>query len=281
MKRFLVPLAFLCSCVNATRETSSKPDTLASDGYEDFSEVTTFSIKDDLQRNTLTIQGKRKTIQDYLIKFYAPDTFTTYSSEDSISTPGYIITEARVIEDNFFSGDKKECGKRSILFTGRGNFVDQEFYDLLFLDKEADGELVLMDKLTFDGSEGQSSTIVSVKPEDLTTRKNCKVLSVTSSTEGGDINLHKSEWIEYYIADMKSFHPILKVETENTDIQDYEATQDENQNSSSDIREVVILQSSSNGLFDIEVNYTNRQNGNVIQQSTERYSFDGEQYVKK
>jgi hypothetical protein len=281
MKRFLLPLALLCACVNPARETSSKPDTLASDGYEDFSEVTSFTIKDDLRRNTLTINGQKRTVQDYLIRFYAPDTFTSYSPEDSVNTPGYIITEAKVIEENFFSGEKNECERRSILFTGRGNFVDQEFYDLLFLQEEADGDLVLMDKLTFEGSEGQSSTIVSVQPEELTPRKNCKVLSVTSSTEGGDINLHKIEWIEYYIANEKSFHSILKIETEKTDIQDYEATQDENQNSSSDIREIAVLQSSSNGLFDIEVNYTNRQNGNVIQRSKERYIFDGEQYIRK
>jgi hypothetical protein len=276
----LVLIPFLYSCLSSNQETSSGADSATADTYEDFSEVSPFTIKDDIRENTIAINGKNHSVKETLIRYYSPDTFTTRTAEDSVDTPRYIITELQVIENTFFAGSGK-CEKRSILATSRGDFIDQEYYDLLFLMPDADGELVLVDKQTFDGSQGQSSTIVSVATEDLATDKKCKVLRINSSSEGGDINLHKDEWLEYYIADQKSFHGILKLQLEDTDIQDYEATQDENQNSSSEVREMQILETSSNGLFDIKVHYTTRLNGNTTQDSEELYVFDGLEYVKK
>jgi hypothetical protein len=279
MKRFVFLLLILSSCGSRNQETFSLPDSASIHSYEDFSEVGPFTIKDEIRENIITVNGKRKSIRDYVVKFYEPDTYT--SIVDSLHRPGYIITEAEVIENNFFMGDDLGCEKRSILKTTRGDFVEQEFYDLLFLIEESDGEMALVDKLTFDGSQGQSSTDVKANAVDLSSNSQCVVLEIRSSTEGGDINLHKSDWVEYYMADRKSFHSILKIETEKTDIQDYEATQDENQNSSSEIRDVTILKTSTNGLFDIEVRYTNRQDGNEVLNSTATYRFNGDEYVAK
>jgi hypothetical protein len=282
MKRFclFITILFLSSCLSSNQETNSSADSSTADAYEDFSEVSPFTIKDDIRNNAVTINGTNHSVQETLIRYYSPDTFTTKTAEDSVDAPRYIITELQVIENIFFAG-AATCEKRSILITSRGDFIDQEYYDLLFLMPEADGQMVLVDKQTFEGSQGQSSTIVSVSTEDLAADKKCKVLRVNSSSEGGDVNLHKDEWLEYYIADQKSFHGILKLQIEDTDIQDFEASQDENQNSSSEIRELQMLETSSNGLFDIKVHYTSKQNGNTILDSEEFYVFDGLEYVKK
>jgi hypothetical protein len=279
MKRVYLFFMVLSACVSSNQENAGA-DSVSSQSYEDFSEVGPFTIKEDIRDNQIEINGKRHSIKFYLQKFYSPDTYTASLPDDSTTiTPGYIITEATVIENKFFAREGM-CEKRSILFTTRGDF-DQEYYDLLFLTEKAGGEMVLIDKQTIDGSQGQSSTIVQASTESLSTDKACITLKVTSSSEGGGINLHKDEWIEYYVADQRSFHPVLKLQMEQTDIQDYEATQDENQNSSSEMREMEILGTSSHGLFDIKVHYTSLQNGHIILDSEEVYTFNGKEYVRR
>jgi hypothetical protein len=280
MKKYLFLLVVCVSCVSSSQETASSADSATADVYEDFSEVGPFTIKDDIRETKVTIGGKSRSLKEFLSRFYNPDTYTPHMPEDSLEMPQYIITEANVIEGGFFS-EGGSCQNRSLLLAGRGNFVDQEFYDLFFLTVGTDGEMVVSGKETFDGSQGQSSTIVNVTKEDLAVDRKCKVLKVSSASEGGDINLHKDEWEAYYVADQKGFHAVLKLQIEKTDIQDYEATQDENQNSSSETREVDFLESSSNGLYDIRAKYVSRQNGATIANEEEVYTFNGKEYVRK
>jgi hypothetical protein len=280
MKRFFVLCFFFSSCVSSSKETIGDADTTGTSGYEDFSEIAPFTIKDDIRENPVLINGKKKPLKDYLIKFYSPDHYTVKAPSDSVDSPRYIITEAQIIEGNFFAGEGK-CESRSLLFASRGDFIDQEFYDLFFLKKEAGGEMAVSGKTTFDGSQGQSSTIVQVSKEALSSDKKCSILKISSATEGGDINLHKGEWVEYYIADNQNFHSVLKLQIEETNIQDYEATQDENQNSSSELREVEILGSSAHGLFDLNVHYTSRQNGSTVSDVEELYTFNGHEYIRR
>lgn len=277
MKRFYFLLLILSSCFSPARESSTHTDSVGAGGYEDFSEVGPFTVKEEIRNQSIVLANKRKPLLDFLVLFYQPDTYTPRSTADSADVPQYIITDATVIENTFFA-DANHCEKRSILMTSRGDFVEKEYYDLLIVDEDTNGKLTLADKITFDGSEGQSSTLVAVTAEQLSPRPECKVLTVTSTTEGGDVNLRKREWVEYYVADGKSFRPVLKVETERTDIQDYEATQSDNQNSSSELREITVLETSSAGLFDIQVRYTNIQNGTTASEDIERYSFNGQEY---
>jgi hypothetical protein len=280
MKRLFVLCLFVSSCVSSSQETTGDTDTTGTGDYEDFSEIAPFTIKDDIRENPVLINGKKKSLKDYLIKFYSPDPYTMKAPSDSVDSPRYIITEARTIEGNFFVAEGK-CENRSLLLASRGDFIDQEFYDLFFLNEEEDGEMAVSGKTTFDGSQGQSSTIVQVSKEALASDKKCSILKISSATEGGDINLHKAEWVEYYIADNQNFHSVLKLQIEETNIQDYEATQDENQNSSSELREVEMLESSSHGLFDLKVHYSSKQNGSTVSDVEEIYTFNGNEYVRK
>jgi hypothetical protein len=280
MKRLLLLAALFSACVSSTKETASDDDSVATGSYEDFSEVAPFTLKEDLVDREVSLNGKSKKLRDLLTAFYAPDPYTSKTPDDTIGTPSYIITDAQVVEGQFFQAGGK-CGRRSIMFTTRGNFIDQEFYDILFLQEAANGEMAVVGKETLDGSQGQSSTTVWVKPAQLPVNDRCAILEVTSATEGGDINLKKNESVEYYIADEKMFHSILKLQLEDTSIQDYEATQDENQNSSSETRDVTFLGSSSNGLRDIRAHYISKQDGDTVADIVETYVFDGNMYIKK
>lgn len=280
MKRLFFLLLVLSACVSTTQESATSTDSVATTRYEDFSEVGPFTVKDEIRNQPIVLNKKRKPLLEFLVMFYHPDTYTPRTADDSVNVPQYIITDASVIEGSFFAGENK-CENRSILMTSRGDFVEKEYYDLLVIDEDANGNLSLADKITFDGSEGQSSTLVTVTAEQLSSRPECKVLKVTSTTEGGDINLRKREWVEFYIADKKSFRSVLKIETEKTDIQDYEVTQNENQNSSSELREITTLERSSHGLFDIEVRYTNSQNGNTVAETKAVFTFNGVEYVSR
>jgi hypothetical protein len=279
IKKFFVLSLVLVACAPRDQE-KTVADSLAADAYEDFSEVSPFTIKDEVLSDTLVFNGKEVIAGALLETVYAPDTYTSHSAEDSIDAPKYIITEASVLEGDFFSAGGT-CTTKTILVTGRGDFIDQEFYDLLFVEEDAGGRLILVDKLTFDGSQGQSSTMLAATAEDLSSTNDCMLLKVTSSSEGGDINLRKNEWVEYYIADEKSFRPILKVQTEDTSIQDYEAAESDNQSSSSELKEVEVLETSSKGLYDIRVAFVRKENGETILEGEEMYVFNGNEYVSK
>jgi hypothetical protein len=279
IRKFFVLSLLLVACASRDQEKNAA-DSLSADAYEDFSEVSPFTIKEELLSDTLAFKGKEMIASALLETVYAPDTYSSHGAEDSIDAPKYIITEASVLENDFFSAGGT-CTPKTIIVTGRGDFIDQEFYDLLIVEEDSNGRIVLVDKLTFDGSQGQSSTMLSVTTEDLSTTNDCMLLRVTSSSEGGDINLRKHEWVEYYIADEESFRPILKVQTEDTNIQDYEATQSDNQNSSSEVKEIEVLETSSKGLYDIKVTFVRKENGETILEGEEMYVFNGNEYVPR
>ncbi len=279
MRIFCLLILVISACAPG-KEGATAIDSVAIPGYEDFSEVTSFAVKDDLSDQAFELFGRQENLSELLRKLYSPDTLVSVSPDDTLNTPGYIITDALLLDGNLFVKDG-QCSRRVFLMTLRGDFVDQEYYDLLVIGRDSNGQPILRDKIVFEGSEGQSTTIVSVSLEKLSSNAECFVLKVTSASEGGDINLHKDQWAEYFIADERSLRPILKVALEETDIEAYEASKDDTQNTSAKRRRINVLKTSTNGLYDIEVSFENRQNGNVVATALEKFSFDGNQYVSK
>jgi hypothetical protein len=284
MKKIFVVLIFLSACMTATRETVSDTDTttvsLDSLRYLEAVESVPFTIKEEVRLATLPVFGKNQKLSVLLPKLYGPDEYTSKAPDDAVGSPKYIVTEA-VSEEGTYVGLGNKCYRKSMVLATRGDYIDHEFYDLFVLNRGKDGRVTLGEKLVFDGSEGQSSTIVTVSKEALSSEGQCDVLKVSSATEGGDLNLHRHDWIEFYIANEKSLHRILRLEMEQTDIQDFEASQTENQNSSSEVREYTVQETSHHGLFDIRVHHKKIENGNLIFESDELYEFNGQLYIEK
>lgn len=279
---FFVLCIFYISC-SVQKDNTETYDSLASETQSNFSEdneVKNFTIKEELRNQPVTIHGQKKTLSQFLVNFYSPDVYTTSTDNDSPEGPRYIITNVEFMKGKFFINEQK-CEDRSLVLCSRGDFIQEEFYDLFLMATDASGNVVVADKLFFDGSQGQSSTDLIVSKVNLSPDKKCEVLQVASTTEGGDINLHRDEWVEFYIADGRSFHSVLKLQLEDTHIQDAEAAGTENQSSSSEVREFELLETVSKGLYDIKVNFTQRENGNIVVESEEVYKFDGEFYIKE
>jgi hypothetical protein len=240
--------------------------------------IATFTIKDDVKIKSLTVRGQKKNMQDLLVKFYSPDRFVASPGDDAAQRPDYIITDAQVMSGKFFNSDGG-CEERSLILCNRGDFVDGEQYDLLILATDSRNETALADKIFFEGSQGENLTDVAIGKIALTRQENCAVLTVTSVTEGGEINLYREEWVEFYISDGISFRSILKLQLEETDIQEYRSAVDEQVSTSSTSR-YELLKSARNGLFDLKVHYRRRENGKLVEESDDLYTFDGRFYVK-
>jgi hypothetical protein len=277
---FVVLFYFSCS---VPKESGGEYDSLASQTESNFNEdneVKNFTIMEELRNQPVTIHGQKKTLSQFLVNFYSPDIYTTSTQNDSPEGPKYIITHVEFLQGKFFINEGK-CEDRSLVLCSRGDFVQEEFYDLFLMATDANKNVVVADKLFFDGSQGQSSTDLNVSKVNLSPNKKCEVLQVASTTEGGDINLHRDEWVEFYIADGRSFHSVLKLQLEDTNIQGAESSATENQRSSSELRQFQLLDTVSKGLYDIKVNFTQREGGNIVVESEEIYRFDGEFYVKE
>lgn len=276
---FLLSLIVI-GCGGRPAEDSVDTDSTGPQRFEDFSAVTPFTIKEDLRMKEISIMGRSGSVVSFLSDFYAPDTFTENMPGDSVDIPAYIVTEASPIEGNFFYKEG-ECKARAALFTMLGDFVDQEFFDLLCLGEDASGKPVVIDKVTFDGSRDQSSSFISVDKDSLAVDKNCAVLRVNISSESGDINLRKNATVEYFIASETGFRSILKLETENTSIQDSQVDMDENQSASSERRVITILQTSAFGLYDLSVDHQHAEHGDDVQSEREIYRFNGTRYIRQ
>jgi hypothetical protein len=233
-------------------------------------------MEDEVKQMTLPMFGTTYAAQEILSILFWPDQFAENTVGNDETPPAYNVTGVEVISGNFSKGDSA-CVNRTLVLATRMD-IDAEYHDLFFLEQEADGTPKVADVVTYDGSQGQSETQLSVITEGLSPDKNCHVVKVSSSTEGGDINLHRDSWVEYFIADGNGFHSVLKVVLEETDVQDYEVSQDENKDSTSELREYKIATTSSHGLFDIEVHTTMKQNGQIISETDQTYKFDGISY---
>jgi hypothetical protein len=279
----VVVVMFFEAACSGPRESTENIDSLSvqsSDNYSEDDQVQNFTIKEELRNEPVTIHGQKKTLSQFLVNFYSPDIYTTSLQNDAPDGPQYIVTKVEFLKGHFFINQQK-CEDRSLVLCSRGDFVEGEFYDLFFLATDAKGNVVAADKLFFDGSQGQSSTDLTVSKISLSPEKKCDVLQVSSRTEGGDINLHRDEWVAFYIADGRSFHSVLKLQLEDTDIQDAESRNVEGQTSQAELREFELLETVSQGLYDIKVKYIQRENGSIVLESEEIFRFDGEFYVKE
>lgn len=241
-------------------------------------ESSLYTIEDQVRQMTFPLDGKVYDAQELLAVVYWPDQLGEITVGNDETPSSYTVTEASAISGNFFTS-AKACTARTLLLTKRIE-IDAEYYDLIFLEQEADGSPKVGDKVSFDGSQGQSDTQLDVVTEGIGTDKTCYALKITSSTEGGDINLHRDAWVEYYIADGQSFHSVLKIVLEETDVQDYEVSQDENKDSTSEIRAYEFLKTTSNGLYDVRIRSTLKQNGVITSETEEIYRFNGEVYTR-
>lgn len=280
---YLLLVQLILAACSAPRENTEGIDSLSSssiDNYPQETESQMFTIKEELRNEPVTIHGQKKTLSQFLVNFYSSDTYTTSLQNEATDGPQYIITKVEFIKGRFFIKDG-QCEERSLVLCSRGDFVEGEFYDLFFLATDAKGNVVVADKLFFEGSQGQSSTDLTVSRISLSPDKKCDVLQVSSRTEGGDVNLHRDEWVAFYIADGRSFHSVLKLQLEDTDIQDAESGNADNQTSQAELREFELLETVSNGLYDIRVKYIQRENGSIVLESEEIFRFDGEYYIKE
>jgi hypothetical protein len=241
-------------------------------------ESSLYTIEDQVRQMTFPLDGKTYDAQELLAVVYWPDQLGEITVGNDETPSAYAITDATATSGNFFAS-ASACAARTLLLIKRME-IDAEYFDLIFLEQEADGSPKVADKLSFDGSQGQSDTQLDIVTEAIGTDKTCYALKVTSSTEGGDINLHRDTWVEYYISDKHAFHSVLKIVLEETDVQDYDGSQDENKDSTSEIREYEFLKTTSNGLYDVQIHTTVKQNGTIISKTDDIFRFNGVIYAR-
>jgi hypothetical protein len=282
--RYIIAILILASC-NSPRQTpepivdsvSVMSDSAGVDVDEGV-ESALYTIEDQVQQMTFPFEGKTYDAQELLAVLYWPDQLGENTVGNDETPSAYIINDATTVSGNFFKAVSM-CEPRTLLLTKRME-IDAEYYDLFFLEQEADGSPKVADRVSYDGSQGQSDTQLTVVTEGIGTDKTCYALKVASSTEGGDINLHRDSWVEYFIADGHGFHSVIKIVLEETDVQDYEASQDETKDSTSEIRDYEFLTSQSQGLYDIKIHTVVKQNGATASESYDTFRFDGTVYVK-
>lgn len=250
---------------------------LSDQNFDILKDPQTFTIKEELSEKAVAVFGKNRSVGTMLTSFYSPDTFKP-SKAATEGSMDYIITGAQLIQGTFLS-DSGTCEHRTMLLCTRGDFVEEEYYDLFFLARDANGEITISGKEVFDGSHGENSTQVEVSELALPVRKDCSVLMVTSRDENADANFHKESWMEIFMATGKGFRSLFRLQLEETSIEDYVAAQDETQHSVSKIQRYEMLNTSSNGLRDIRVDYTVTEDGRVVRQGDQVYRFDGYYYV--
>ena len=286
MKRSLIGcLLVMLACNAPKQDVALTSDSVIVEGdtaiaemeYDGGMESEQYTIADEVKQSSLMVDGTSYDAQEMLTKLYWPDQLVNTPSGNEELPPSYDVQHAEVISANFFRGGDV-CESRTLI-VGRRLAIDAEYYDIFFMTKNADGSPKVADKVTFDGSQGQSDTQLLVVPENLCVDKSCYVLKVSSSTEGGDIDLHRDSWIEFYLADETSFRSVFRLVLEETDVQEYEVSGDENKNSTSEISEYEILSTATNGLLDIKVHTVAKQDGQVTSETNSIFRFDGKSYT--
>ncbi len=271
-------ILFFQSC-DFSGNVHETPDSLilTDQNFDVLKDPQTFTIKEELGEKMVTVLGKNRSVRTMLTSFYSPDSFTQ-ANVSADSSPDYIITGVQLIQGTFLS-DSGACEQRTMLLCTRGDFVEEEYYDLFFIARDQKGEAIVSGKEIFEGSHGASSIQLEVNELSLPVRKDCSLLMVTSKDENADADFHKESWMEIFIATGKGFRSLFRLQLEETAIADYVASEEETQHSVSKIQRYEMLDTSSNGLHDIRVKYTVTEDGRVVKQGENVYRFDGRYYV--
>lgn len=264
-----------CDLSDEGRDTQDSLS-VADQNYDVLKDPQVFTITEDLGTESVNIFGKTTSLQNLLTVFYTPDTITDPDTEGP--APDYIITGAELIQGTFLS-DSGRCEPRTLLLCTRGDFVDEEYYDLFFLARGSDGNVIVSGREIFEGSHGANATALKVDELPLPVSKDCSVLMVTSNDENGDPDFHKESWVEIFMATGKGFRSLFRLQLEETSIDEYVASEDESQRAVSKIQKYEILETSSKGLHDIRVTYTVTENGRTIKNGADVYRFDGHYYA--
>jgi hypothetical protein len=172
------------------------------------------------------------------------------------------------------------CEEASLIFAKSvGSQEGEEKFTLAKFQKTND-EVKLQYWDIFDGDIGETAAEVKLVTDYSLTR-DCNTLAVIIESEGGDIDLKRTKDINFFAVTPKGLKSILILQTEHTLIKHYEAHGDLDKDSSIELRTWKTLPTTSNGFFDIEVTYTKKENGKVLIDGFEYYSFDGQAYVQQ
>ncbi len=272
-------VAVVTACQPVENKDSSAVDSLDihDRNFDILNVPRSFAIGEELDGGTVEVAGRQILLRDFLPSLYIPDTL--YHAQTG--TPDFIITSVQILQGTFFS-DSGKCQQRSLVLCTRGDYVDGEAYDLFFVALGKSNQVAVAGKQTFEGSHGKASTELSVSLIDLPADDKCSLLLVTSQSENGQEDLYRERWAEIFIASGRGFRPLLKLQLEETFIQDYEADRDGDdvQDTSSKVQKLEVLPSTSNELHDIKVTFELSENGVVVRKGSEIYRFDGQYYGK-
>lgn len=270
-------LIFATACQPVEKKDSSVVDSLSMEdrNYDILNVPRSFVIGDELDGGTVEVAGREMLLRAFLPSLYIPDTLY----EASGGTPDFIVTSVQILQGSFFA-ESGACEQRSLVLCSRGDFVDGEAYDLFFVALGKDNGVAVAGKQTFDGSRGEASTDLKVSLIELPADDKCSLLLVTSQTENGQDDLYRERWAEIFIASGRGFRPLIRLQLEETFIQEYEADRDGDdvQDTSSKVQQLEVLPSITNNLHDIRVTYELRENGVVVREGSETYRFDGQYY---
>jgi hypothetical protein len=257
------------------RETGSSNDSVSFDdqNFNVLKEPQSFAFKDGLGKKAVTVFGETLELEKLVVPFYIPDSLISGDN----SRPDYIVTGAQLIHGAFFS-ERGSCEERTLLLCTRGD-VNEEYYDLFFLARDASGKIVVSGKEVFDGSHGVNATGLEVDELPLVVERDCSVLMITSDGEVSSPDFHKESWVEIFMATGKGFRSLFRLQLEEVSIDDYVASEEETQRSTSKTQKFDILKTSTNGLYDLKVTYSVVQDGRMIREGSEVYRFDGTYYV--
>jgi hypothetical protein len=273
-------LVCLAACSSPKNETadvgdSTKVDSVHATSAASASDASTFDVDPSIESNDLTLFGKKESIVYWMKKIYSPDQLVNRKT-DTLSGPLYVIKSVELI-DNKYTDANGKCVSQPILLVLRNVVMSgEEYFDVHFI---SDSENILMQKETFDGSMGQSTGSVSLS-DDYKLSENCPALTVTESYDGGDIGRVITKGISFFIASEGGMKRVLDLTLEETQ-EEFRSSAEEEEKSTSEIRDFEILSKKTNGLFDVKVHTTNKKNKEVTEESNSVFRFDGEKYIEQ
>jgi hypothetical protein len=152
----------------------------------------------------------------------------------------------------------------------------EEHYDVNFLTH---GDDILPDRITYDGSIAQTTGSVSLST-DYKLTDDCPTLAIVRSYSGGDIDYGRMREISLFISREPGMVSVFDLVLEDMLAREYEVTGDENKNSTSEIRDIEILDKKTNGLRDIKIHTTIKKEGEVTEEKDTLFHFNGEKYAE-
>jgi hypothetical protein len=207
----------------------------------------------------------------WLNNLYSPD-HHIIDPMDSLDAL-WVIKSVELV-DNDFSDLGGKCINRPVLLVTRFiRSTAEEYYDVHFITKGSD---ISSEKVTFDGDIAQTSASISLST-DYKLSDRCPVLTVISDSEGGDIGTVKMRDISFFVSTEAGMTLVLNLILEETQAE-YRASPQDEEKSTSKIRDFEILSKKSNGLYDIKVHLTSKKDGEVIKEEDTIFRFNGEKY---